>query len=231
MRLPMRKLIILISLLLPAPAVADELPALWTGVYFGFHGGASDWTLGRPDDTSSPTQKIKGGFGGGQLGYNYQFPFGLVLGAEADISFGDQSSGRYQDGSPYMVVNSDIDIFGTVRGRVGWAVGRFMPYVTGGLAWMEGDLSEECIVGNEYGHCRPVKAGGAGPYQETGKMSEVGYVYGGGLEVMITQNITLRGEYLHLDFGTSMHDLGPKSWDREEKINADIVRGAVNYKF
>ena len=36
---------------------------------------------------------------------------------------------------PPAAFNTTLDYIGTVRGRIGYAFGRWMPYVTGGLAW------------------------------------------------------------------------------------------------
>src|SRR5260370_28126394 len=94
-RIPMRKLgiasIAIASLTKPVAAAdltvkappAVFLPFTWTGPYAGAFGGYGWSTSGGLD--------AKGGFGGGQIGYNIQTG-SLVLGIEGDIAGGDISS-------------------------------------------------------------------------------------------------------------------------------------------
>jgi outer membrane immunogenic protein len=106
-----------------------------------------------------PGNQTLGGFsGGGQIGFNYQFTpgAGLVVGAEADAQFIDFRVNRTRvvfatsDGLggfpgtggifPGTRVNDPnglygLDFFGTVRGRVGYAIDRTLVYATGGLAY------------------------------------------------------------------------------------------------
>ena len=70
---------------------------------------------------------------------------------------------------------------GTVRGRVGYAWDRVMPYVTGGLA--VGDIEAN-------------QAGFAGVHD-----TNVGWTAGGGVEAALAGNWTAKLEYLHVDLG------------------------------
>ena len=216
-----------VAVALSAGAAQAQQPTPWAGFYVGAHAGWSDWTLARPDDKTSPTQAFDGYFGGAQIGYDAQIPnTGIVLGVVADYSIGELSGPTYKDGT-YITVNSEIDAFGTLRGRLGFAMGHFMPYVTGGAAWMKGSTSESCPAGALGGHCKAV-----GAYAETDNFSRWGWAYGGGAEIKLADHISIFAEYLRLDFGTETHDLGPKSWDREVKIDGiDTVRSGVNFKF
>src|SRR5882724_1004652 len=74
-----------------APSVAyTKAPAVnpasnWSGFYIGAMGGYAS-------ETSSDPLALKGGFGGGTLGYNWQTGM-YVLGVEADGGFGSVSTG------------------------------------------------------------------------------------------------------------------------------------------
>jgi outer membrane immunogenic protein len=199
----------------------------WTGLYVGAHGGWSDWSLARPDDPTSPTQTIDGAFGGAQIGYNYQLPSNIVIGAVADVSIGDLDNSPITDGGT-ILVSSDIDAFGTLRGRLGYSFGHLLAYGTAGAAWMKGSTSEECPpTTNQFSFCFR-----NGPYVETDDFTRWGWAYGGGVEVEVAENISLFAEYLRLDFGTETHDLGPISSDRKVEIeDVDVVRAGVNFKF
>jgi outer membrane immunogenic protein len=95
----------------PMPAAMTSPTPLafnWTGFYAGAHGGYS-----LPDGAGlNDSYEI-----GGQVGVNRQFGQ-VVLGIEAD--------GGAVDWGPVTAV-------GSVRGRLGYALDRFLPYVTGGM--------------------------------------------------------------------------------------------------
>src|SRR5262249_25973296 len=72
---------------LKAPTVA---PYMWTGWYIGanagYGGGQGQGPLAsRPGGVEAFNATPAGGFGGGQLGFNYQVNSFIVLGAETDI--------------------------------------------------------------------------------------------------------------------------------------------------
>src|SRR5215475_6180515 len=96
----------------PGPAYAV---VVWNGLYGGINGGGGESTNG---GDLSPS----GGFGGGQIGYNWQGLFGLssswVLGIEADIQGSGISDSAVIGNTS---VESSLNWFGTVRGRVGYA--------------------------------------------------------------------------------------------------------------
>src|SRR6266850_340416 len=72
----------------PAGAVYN-----WTGFYLGGHAGYGAGSFG-PDTNTEPLQgaffphSVTGMIGGYQAGYNWQLTNRVVLGVEADISFG-----------------------------------------------------------------------------------------------------------------------------------------------
>ena len=83
-------------------------------------------------------------------GYNWQRqPSGLVIGAAADFQGSGVDGNTTTTGSTpvFNFVNSatseqNLNWFGTLRGRVGVPIGdRFMPFVSGGLAYGETDAS------------------------------------------------------------------------------------------
>ena len=109
----------------------------WTGFYLGGHFGYGTGSLG-PDTNAEPLQgaffphSVTGMIGGYQAGYNWQLTNRVVLGVEADISFGSPVDiPRLAPAS----FNTTIDYVATGRGRLGYAMGTWMPYVTGGVAW------------------------------------------------------------------------------------------------
>ena len=87
-----------------------------------------------------PAMKDEGGFGGGQIGYNWQGALlspNVVLGVEADFQGADidHSTGIAFNNGDAGVHRRAIDEFGTVRGRLGYALGPTLVYFTGGFAY------------------------------------------------------------------------------------------------
>jgi len=116
---------------------------------------------------------------GARLGYDKQIG-DVVLGVLTDgyYSFAD-GGGR---GAGAGVYESDLNFYGTVRGRLGYAFGRFMVYGTAGYAY--GELEVKNLA--------------------TGRSdSEMlnGWVYGGGLEYVWNEDITLHAGFRRIDFG------------------------------
>ncbi len=190
--------------------------ATWTGFYVGVNGGygGADWKgnseyLGSTANyiTSALNITGNGGFGGGQLGYNKQFN-SVVLGFEADIE-GGKISGQGQavtipfdiNGTQQYLKNNtlDLDYFGTVRGRLGYAFGNFLPYVTGGFAW--GHVAGKTTVLHD-----PTTVGSF-IVADQGSVSEdqTGWVVGAGIETAITPHWTLKAEYQHIDLGSAAY--------------------------
>ena len=131
---------------LDGPGVAADMPLKapaykavynWTGFYLGGHVGYGGGSFG-PGTNPLPLQgvffphSITGLIGGYQAGYNFQLPNNLVFGVEADVSFKSTLDRPRLVPAPF---NTTLDYSATARGRVGYAFGTLLPYVTGGVAW------------------------------------------------------------------------------------------------
>ncbi len=127
----------------------------------------------------------KGGFSdkalGGQLygGYNMQSGQ-MVYGGEADIGYSgnDNASGG---------VTTEQGVNGSVRGRLGLDTGPALVYGTAGVAAAR--LS--------------AKAGGA-----TDTRNALGLTAGAGVETMVTDTISVRGEYRYTDYQDKNFNVG-----------------------
>ncbi len=88
-------------------------------------------------------------------------------------------------------VSSDIDWYGTVRGRLGWSSGPLLFYGTGGLAYGGLNLSSS------------LSAPGV-PIALSAQTSSTraGWVAGGGIEYMWRPNVLIGLEYQYVDLGT-----------------------------
>ncbi len=171
----------------PPPPLYVAAP-IWTGFYVGVNGGYG-WTAndgindGWGGEGSAPLSP-SGGFGGGQIGYNWQGLFGYspwVIGLEADIQgsgiSGNAHSNTFVDYG-YYTQQASLNWFGTVRGRLGYAYGSTLFYATGGLAYGE--------VEAKYGP-------GSSPYNMS--ETQTGYVVGGGIEYKFNPAWSMKAEY------------------------------------
>ncbi len=213
----------------PPPPVFD-----WTGFYVGGNGacGWADHTLSNvttdePNTISS--QNGSGCFGGGQVGYNYQLSNKWVLGIEADAEWGRISDSgtvtEFGETSP-MTYSQNLNSFGTLRARVGYAFDRLLPYVTAGWAWGQSTLT---AITTE-----------AGGITSSNTATLNGWAAGAGLEYALNRNWSVKAEYLYLGFGTNAYNvIWDKSFDAADvgfpggnvNLNVQSIKVGVNYRF
>ena len=241
----------------PAPVFVPP-PFTWTGFYVGLNAGGL-WASGsRSDNLFVPTvfafplasffpnglgSNSSGFIGGGQAGYNWQTG-AFVLGVETDFQGTSLSSHHSVTGTPFTAagiltgdtfsVNShtSVDWLGTTRARLGFVAtpdNRLMIYATGGVAYAGGSANFSFF-----------DARGAF-WTANPSSSRVGWTAGAGVEYALTNNWTIRAEYLYADLGkdnfTSVGNLiafqnfpGVYAAGHID-YTASIFRGAVNYKF
>jgi outer membrane immunogenic protein len=178
----------------------------WTGFYLGVNGGGG-WGRSTWDRTGN--LDLSGGVIGGTAGFNWQTGQ-VVLGIEGDVDW----SGVSGTTSAFCAAGCATrnDWLDTVRGRVGYAFDRFLPYLTGGLA---------------VGDIKATTPGFSGANQ-----TNLGWTVGAGMEAAIVGNWSAKAEYLHVDLGNFNCGLscGPATPDNVS-LSADLVRGGVNYRF
>jgi len=186
------------------PKAPIYVPYNWTGGYVGINGGGGWGNSDSASPFAGPSYDVSGALVGGTLGYNWQWNQ-TVFGIEGDI---DWSNIRGSTGCGVgLSCETRNDWLGTVRGRLGYAADRFMPYVTGGLA-----------VGN-------IKhsISGVGSADTT----KAGWTIGGGLEAALpVPRLTAKIEYLYVDLGRGASVIGS-----DAKFNANVVRAGLNYRF
>lgn len=187
---------------------------LWTGLYTGIQGGYA-WNGSSMSDASiNPALNLDsdGFIGGGTLGYNFQSGQ-IVWGLEADISYTDLDSGLRGVGY-FGASTASIDWLSTIRGRVGLDFNGWMPFVTAGLAIADAEMT--------------VNAGGNGKSETL-----TGWTVGGGLEVKLDRNWSVKTEYLFVDLGDLSTRQPPLAAPplRTSFDELHIVRAGINYKF
>jgi outer membrane immunogenic protein len=148
----------------------------WTGFYLGINGGGG-W--GRSQWDGVDTFDVSGGLIGGTIGYSWQFNH-LVIGAEGDIDWSDIN------GTTSVLCAAGCstrnDWLATVRGRVGYAFDRILPFLTAGFALGDINASRAAFPG--------------------GSITNIGWTVGAGVEVGVVRNVSLKAEYLFVDLGS-----------------------------
>lgn len=209
----------------PAPMYAAPSLAPWTGFYVGANAGGgignavSDFSVAGTT-FASVDNSLTGAVAGGQLGYNWQTG-PMVLGLEADIQFSSAKGTLSAPCVPGLCgvaltanYSQEISWFGTVRGRVGYAMGyggRWMPYITGGLAYGDNNISFP----------------GVGETK-----TQVGWTVGAGLEWAFWDRWSAKLEYLYMDLGEGPTvAVTPAFTITTDHLTDNIARVGVNYRF
>lgn len=224
-----------------ADAVVEEIPVVevapewnWSGAYIGLHGGygwgqtdaefnepprgdcGPDWWYG-----CAVQLDPKGAFGGIQGGYQYQFSNNIVLGIEGDWSYasmheGGESAFQWFGNDSYTHVDLEIKQMASVQARLGYAVGRWLPFATVGWGWAEVERSAY----------NPDTI----PDPTSEKNWHDGWTAGAGVEYAIDDKWSVKGEYRYFDGGDKDYSL---NFANGTNVDLDIhtVRFGVNYSF
>ncbi len=244
----------------PAPVYVPP-PFSWTGFYIGVNAGGL-WSTGNTKvNAFFPTTSIfysnyygnslgtgaSGFIGGGQAGYNFQSG-AAVFGIETDFDGTSASKSKSTIGSPFTVpfatsatgtdyfttnASSRLNWLGTTRARVGFVAtpdNRLMIYGTGGVAYGGGNA-----------HASAYDFDNLLGYYGSKSNDRVGWTIGAGAEYAITNNVTLKGEYLYYNLGSTTTTISPLSgylgnpvgsWiTAKSTYEGSIFRAGVNYKF
>jgi outer membrane immunogenic protein len=238
-----------------APAFAqDDQPSPWSGIYGGvLLGGA--WGEGSitrsvsggngsvvipPTDvtlinaTSVHTTNHAGFTGGGELGYNYKAG-SLLLGAETDFTAVDTDQTTTSTvQSPLLITpplvytldeKAQTDWMWTIRGRIGYVAGPLLLYGTAGFA-----LSEIKVKLNFADNLTPPNV-----IASDNSSTRAGWVVGGGVGYALSQNWSVKTEFLYADFGgittgaTSAN--GYVTLNTHSDIHPILVRLGIDYRF
>jgi outer membrane immunogenic protein len=169
----------------------------WTGFYVGVHGGYG-WS-------SNDGLDLKGGFGGGQVGYNYQMN-NFVWGIEGDIAGADIS--QTETFGP-LSVKASFDTLASLRGRFGVAYGSALFYGTAGAGWGNFKVSASAfgLTASE-------------------SVTLSGWTVGAGIEYAFMPNWSAKVEYLHYGFGSESFVDVPTG-----DFGVDTIKAGINYRF
>ena len=136
-----------------------------------------------------------------------------MLGIETDASFASPVDAPRLVPSPF---HSSLDYVSTVRGRIGYAFGTWMPYLTGGFAWAHTHVNLNAATGNAF-----AAPGGI----------QTGWTAGAGVEFAVSGNWSAKFEYDYVDLARATYDV---SGFGLPGINVDpsvhLVKLGLNYR-
>ena len=209
-------------------------PFSWEGGYLGLNIGGMFGTSHANDTRSylTPVERAESwdydtsGFTGGiQAGYNWQRNW-LVAGMESDIGYLNVDGSGSSPVVRTVVSSTESDFYSTLRGRLGFASGRWLFYVTGGAILFDYNVSiNDSTFSNSVSHWafRP------------------GWTIGGGAEWALNDRWSLKAEYLYFETENGSVDLravtSPGGRSDNEHFFFDhyslghIVRAGINYHF
>jgi len=225
---------------IPAPALASaiEQDAILT-----------DLKASLPGMPALPVFNTKGPSYGGFLGYNWQID-DVVFGVELNANRASLNARATNSVTrSYIVVNgtstyapttvnitsagtADMSTYGTVRGRLGWALGNFLPYLVAGISFAQIDSSRYVDV-NYFGiDITPqsgnppspphVNVAGNYPFNDVSHGKYIaGFDVALGTDYLVTQNIFTRAEFEFLHLGTP----------NEIRLNTVSARVALGLKY
>jgi len=196
-----------------APVVAAVPAYNWSGLYVGLNGGGGTGESMHTDANFGVTTEkfhVGGGLVGGTAGYN--FTVGRwIWGIEGDLDWAGikgQSAAIAVAGGLATYGTSLLEL-GTVRGRVGYAFDRFLPYLTGGLAVgdVQGSITAPTLV-------------------TSATQLRAGWAAGAGVEYGLSTSLSIKAEYLYVGLSSTtavpMDNVGFRS---------SIIRAGLNWRF
>jgi outer membrane immunogenic protein len=200
-------------------------PPTWTGCYIGGNLGGA-WAKASVSGGGGSVSSTGSSFaGGGQIGCDYEFGGGFVVGIRDmfDGSSGSRSgtfpAGAF--GAPLgtsAVANFNNQWFDTLTARIGYAMQpNWLLYFQGGGAWAH-TTTNVTFAGIQFGQ---------------GSNTRSGWTIGGGVEWMFMPHWSAFLEYNYMDFSSASGGVtaGGVVFPVSAKVQESNVLVGVNYRF
>ncbi len=202
----------------------------WDGFYAGGHvgdafAGASSYATAPAGQGSAGQVNVVGQdaeygpvFAGFQVGYNHVAPTGLMIGVEGDFSFPDAMVATrpitFGSVGPSLV-QDDVEVFGSLRGRIGYAFGTHLLFATGGVA---------------YDRDRFASTDGAGDV-DAAYRTRVGATVGGGVETFLTAKLSASLQYNFYSFAPTSTYFPIAGERYASNLSFQTISFGLNYHF
>jgi outer membrane immunogenic protein len=207
------------------PIVVPRSYFSWTGLYLGGsvgYGWGSSSSFNLPDSGNGDAFNGADGFSvephgwlaGVSLGYNWQFDT-FVFGLEGDLGYLGADDNRE---NALGFAHAEYGGYGTITGRLGYAQDRWLFYAKGGLALAD--------IENTAGAFTDGDIDPADFTKDTG--IRAGWALGAGVEYAFQRDLSMKIEYLYMDFG---NDRSSNFDDDDFRHENDIhtIKVGLNY--
>jgi outer membrane immunogenic protein len=194
----------------------------WTGCYVGGNIGGAFGHASASTFGGEVSGDGSGFTGGGQIGCDYQFAGGWVIGFRDMLDWTSNSkSGTFPSaafGGAPAVANFDNRWFDTLTARLGYAVApNWLLYGQGGAAWAHTN-TDITVAGIQFGQT---------------SNSRTGWTVGGGVEWMFAPHWSAFLEGNYMDFGSNSSSVTTNAvvYPVSTKATESTVLVGVNYRF
>ncbi|WP_438718557.1 outer membrane protein [Bartonella rochalimae] len=227
----------------PVPVISSSNNFSWTGFYVGAQigGFSGEATLSPIQDSVEEdsegqgfseikSPKLSGFIGGIYAGSNFSLSKDLILGIDTDMVWSEKKNTKVFDVQDMSIDMSIKEKWaGAMRMRVGFAMDRVMPYVSGGVSYvqLQNVFTAEGLAKAVVRERRNTSPSDSEPKFLDETKILVGYSVGGGVDVAMTDNVIMRAEYRYSDFGKKK--FAKDNVDLSYKTND--FRVGVAYKF
>jgi outer membrane immunogenic protein len=218
-----------------APAMYVPVVPLynWTGFYlggnlgFGLTGGSFNSSI--PGTSVSQTTSTSF-LGGGQVGVNYEFGGGVVIGAEAMFDWLPNTKNTFNLNTTATGANVGSATINnrwltTATGKLGYAWDRVLLYAKGGGAWVGTSNSSGVVTAT------------GTPVSASGPSNNAGWTAGVGVEWAFAGNWSARAEYDYIGLTNQTWTLSSTATPPNGSTvsssgrNIQIATAGLNYKF
>lgn len=189
-----------------APMMYSAPAGNWDGAYIGAFAGYGWGTLTDEDGDFSPPgaeYDTTGWLLGVNAGYNITVSEAIVAGIVGDIAWSNQTAD-----TDFGLDDATINWQGSIRGRLGFDGGAFLPYVTAGLAFANATVDTNV--------------------PESDTQTHIGWTAGAGVEFAVADNVSLDLQYRYSDFGTKTYDLNGGA---DVGLTSHAVTAGINFRF
>lgn len=189
----------------PMAPVYEAASGNWDGAYIGAFAGYGWGTLSDPDDVidfDDQEISVDGWQVGLTAGANVTLAEAIVAGIAGDIAWNNASGAYDPEDFTY-----NVNWSGSIRGRLGFDGGAFLPYVTAGLAFANATADWDGDVDTQ---------------------THIGWTAGAGVEFAVAENVSLDLQYRYSDYGTKTYSINP---DTDLSLTSHAVTLGLNWGF
>jgi opacity protein-like surface antigen len=205
----------------------------WTGFYLG---GNFDYSRAKTDSTtidtttgaldpSSGATTLSSFHGGAQFGFDYTLPSRVVVGAQAEVSTGDNNTTTISTagGTNVYTAQTKSVAIGMVRARLGYAFSHVLLYGIGGWAFTDATATRTQLVG---------KSGKAGPGTiESMPANLNGWTAGAGIGYGFWHNWEVFAEYRYTSYLSDGLNFLVSQRSTSFTTSVNSITGGLSFRF